>query len=131
MARDGTIADIGITVGRIGDSPSFGSGFYCSTWPSSSSQKLKPWQRLLQHWRGGSSQMENGVAISGTGDGDYFLRNCAAYDVVARMQYLGQTVKDASKEVVENLRDQGGIGGLIAVDLQGNCEHISRSSQYV
>lgn len=73
--------------------------------------------------------METGVAISGTGDGDYFLRNCAAYDVAARMKYLGQSVCEASKEVINHLKQQKGIGGLIAVDLQGNCEQLGQSSQ--
>lgn len=92
------------------------------TWSSNSAKPLGTWKRLI--WRSSSRTpaQEAGVAISGTGDGDYFLRNCAAYDVVARMKYGGVSVKKASNDVVEHLKEQEGIGGLIAVDLEGNCK---------
>lgn len=110
------------SVGRIGDTPSFGSGFYCSTWSNAQSKKSSLWNRITAARSKKSHHSEAGVAISGTGDGDYFLRNCAAYDVVTRMKYRGESVQRASKEVVEVLKEQEGIGGMIAVDLKGNCE---------
>lgn len=72
--------------------------------------------------------------MSGTGDGDYYVRNAAAHDVVARMRYLGKTVQQASHEVIEYLKTQGGEGGMICVDKHGgvampvNCSGMFRGT---
>lgn len=36
------------------------------------------------------------------------------------MQYLDESVAEAAKHVVTNLFKDGGMGGIIAVDRQGN-----------
>jgi beta-aspartyl-peptidase (threonine type) len=38
------------------------------------------------------------------------------------MQYLGESVHQAARSVVEALRRDGGAGGVIALDNQGNGE---------
>ena len=59
-------------------------------------------------------------AVSATGDGELFIRLTAAYSVSARMRYRSQTVVEAAREAVDDIRDLGGIGGLISLDRDGN-----------
>lgn len=79
--------------GRVGDTPVVGAGTYA----------------------------DNATcAVSCTGHGEYFMRAVAAYDVAARMKYKNPDLQKAARQVVENLREAGGEGGLIAVDALGN-----------
>ena len=80
--------------GRVGDSPIIGAGTYAKN---------------------------KTCAVSCTGHGEYFIRNVVAYDVSALMEYKGLSLDHAAKEVVMNkLKQQGGEGGLIAIDAAGN-----------
>jgi L-asparaginase / beta-aspartyl-peptidase len=80
--------------GRIGDSPIIGAGTYANN---------------------------STCAISCTGHGEFFIRNVVAYDVSAMMEYRGISLKDAASIVIqEKLKSQGGTGGLIALDKEGN-----------
>lgn len=80
--------------GRVGDSPIIGAGTYANN---------------------------KTCAVSCTGHGEYFIRNVVAYDVSALMEYKGMTLEQATKEVVmKKLKEQGGEGGLIAIDAKGN-----------
>ena len=80
--------------GRIGDTPIIGAGTYANNAT---------------------------CAVSGTGHGEYFIRNAVAYDMSALMEYSGMCVKDAAHYIIfEKLKPQGGNGGLIAVDQDGN-----------
>lgn len=80
--------------GRIGDSPIIGAGTYANN---------------------------ESCAVSCTGHGEYFIRNSVAYDVSARMLYLNETVNEAAEFIInKKLKEQGGTGGLIAVDKEGN-----------
>jgi len=82
--------------GRIGDSPILGAGTYANN---------------------------STCAVSCTGDGEYFIRCVAAYDVSALLEYKGSSLKQACEEVVlYKLKKLGGEGGLIAVDRDGNIE---------
>jgi beta-aspartyl-peptidase (threonine type) len=58
-------------------------------------------------------------AVSATGDGELFIRSTAAHSISARMLYRHQTVTDAAQEAVDDVRNLGGIGGLIALDHDG------------
>jgi L-asparaginase / beta-aspartyl-peptidase len=80
-------------VGRVGDSPIIGAGTYA----------------------------RNGVcAVSGTGQGEIFIRRVAAHDVAARMEYLGHTLEQATDEMVFNILASHKIGaGMVAVDSAG------------
>jgi isoaspartyl peptidase/L-asparaginase-like protein (Ntn-hydrolase superfamily) len=51
-----------------------------------------------------------------------FIRHAVAHDVVARMLYKETiSVQDAVKETIAELPDeQDGVGGLIALDREGN-----------
>lgn len=79
--------------GRVGDSPVFGAG----TWAD-----------------------DKTAAISATGHGEYFIRWAAAHEIDARMRWAGQGLQRAAEDVVAELGQHGGSGGLIAVDSQGN-----------
>lgn len=80
-------------VGRIGDSPILGAGTYA----------------------------RNGVcAVSGTGQGEIFIRRAAAYDVAARMMYAGRSLREATDALVFDVLASHGIGaGMVAIDSQG------------
>jgi L-asparaginase / beta-aspartyl-peptidase len=78
--------------GRVGDSPIIGAGTYA----------------------------DNATcAVSTTGIGEYFIRAVAAYDVAARMRYLGETLGVAARRALARVVALGGEGGLIAVDRAG------------
>ena len=70
-----------------------------------------------------SSQVGAGVyandatcAVSCTGTGERFIRACVAYDIHARMHYLGRELAAAASEsLVHGLEPLGGKGGVIAV----------------
>jgi beta-aspartyl-peptidase (threonine type) len=80
--------------GRVGDSPLIGAGTYANN---------------------------QSCAVSGTGDGEYFMRQVVAYDICALVAYRKLTLEAAVTEVVhEKLAATGGTGGVIAVDPAGN-----------
>jgi L-asparaginase/beta-aspartyl-peptidase (threonine type) len=60
------------------------------------------------------------AAVSCTGLGEYFMRVNAAADVSARIAYSGASLTDAAQAVMDDVRNLGGQGGLIAVDVAGN-----------
>ncbi len=79
--------------GRIGDSPIIGAGTYAD------------------NQYGG---------VSCTGHGEYFIRNAVAYDLIARMKYAKQGIKEAAEEILhEVLAKQQGKGGMIGIDNEG------------
>ncbi|MFC4242224.1 isoaspartyl peptidase/L-asparaginase family protein [Gryllotalpicola reticulitermitis] len=81
------------TDGRVGDSPVIGAGTYARN---------------------------EIVAISCTGEGEAFIRGVVAYDIAARMRYLGSGLPDAVTQTVETeLTARGASGGLVAVDAEG------------
>ncbi|KAF8840491.1 asparaginase [Paxillus ammoniavirescens] len=101
-------------VGRIGDTPVMGSGFWAEEWRREGGLLKRTWDRLR-----GKSTYE-GVGVSGTGDGDYYIRQNAASTIARRMQYLEEPVSQAAQQVVEDLFKDGGMGGIIALDRDGN-----------
>ena len=79
--------------GRVGDSPIVGAG----TWADAR------------------------CAVSGTGQGEYFIRLNIARDVCARMTYLGVGLAEAADQVIHGeLSDAGGTGGVVALDAGGD-----------
>ena len=93
--------------GRIGDSPIIGAGTYASA----------------------------ECAVSGTGVGEFFIRNVVGHDICARVRYAHESLEQAAREVVlEELVAQHGDGGVIALDKDGqftmpfNTEGMYRGS---
>ncbi len=80
--------------GRVGDTPIIGAGTYA----------------------------DNAVgAISGTGEGEYFLRAVLAHDIAARVEHGGHTLVAAAEAAMrEKLTARGGAGGIIGVDVRGD-----------
>jgi L-asparaginase / beta-aspartyl-peptidase len=83
---------LGKMAGRVGDAPLIGAG----TWA------------------------DERVAVSCTGQGEYFIRAAVAADVSARMRYGGQSLAAATAGALADMQAQGGDGGLIAVDAGGH-----------
>jgi TPR repeat protein len=59
------------------------------------------------------------VAVSCTGQGEYFIRTAAAAQLGWRVE-AGASVVEAGEAVIAGIGDLGGDGGLIALDAQGN-----------
>jgi beta-aspartyl-peptidase (threonine type) len=80
--------------GRVGDSPLIGAGTYANN---------------------------ESCAVSGTGVGEYFIRNVVAADICARVKYLHVSLEQAANDVVmKELVEQHGEGGVIALDRAGH-----------
>lgn len=82
---------LGKMQGRIGDSPLPGAG--C--------------------WADGR------VAVSCTGQGEFFIKSVTAADISARMKYGGQSLIEATKLALQDMQKQGGYGGVIALGKTG------------
>lgn len=83
--------------GRVGDSPVIGAGTYA----------------------------KNGVAaVSATGHGEFFIRFAAARSIAARVEYGEQSLADAAKAVIDEMKAAGdgrsGLGGVIVVGADGS-----------
>jgi L-asparaginase / beta-aspartyl-peptidase len=70
---------------------------------------------------GAGTYAKNGVcAVSCTGQGEFFIRHAAAYDIAARIQYAGQSLQQATNVVVHETMKAHKIGaGLVAIDGSG------------
>ena len=78
--------------GRVGDTPIIGSG----TWA------------------------DDQIAVSCTGEGEAFMRACAAHDIAARVRYGDVSLNAAAHATLDQVKACGGDGGVIAIDAQGN-----------
>jgi beta-aspartyl-peptidase (threonine type) len=99
LDRDGNLAAATSTggktnklSGRIGDTPIIGGGTYANNAT---------------------------CAVSGTGDGEFFIMATAAHDVSALIEYRRETVEEASVAVIDKIGKLGGTGGMIAIDKNG------------
>ena len=98
MDREGRLAAatstgglFGKRAGRIGDTPIVGSG----TWA------------------------DEGVALSCTGLGEYFILTNAAYDIAAQMKYADTPLKNAALRTLGHIEALGGDGGIIGISAKG------------
>ena len=78
--------------GRVGDTPVIGAGTYANNAT---------------------------CAVSGTGDGEFFIMATVAHDVSALMEYGHKTLEQAGLTVINKVGKLGGTGGLIAIDKNG------------
>jgi L-asparaginase / beta-aspartyl-peptidase len=79
--------------GRVGDAPIIGAGTYANA----------------------------RCAVSGTGWGEYYIRAVAAHEICARVQYAGQSVREAAEGVINrDIPKAGGDGGAIALGADGS-----------
>jgi beta-aspartyl-peptidase (threonine type) len=80
--------------GRIGDSPIIGAGTYA----------------------------DGRCGVSGTGWGEFYIRNVVAHDICARVEYQGTSLSQAADEVVlvKLPTQEKDTGGVIAMDHDGH-----------
>ena len=78
--------------GRIGDSPLIGAGTYAD---------------------------DRGAAVSCTGAGEFFIRAGVAFQINARVRFLGETLQVAADTVMAEVKALGGTGGVIVTDARG------------
>lgn len=92
--------------GRVGDTPVIGAG----TWADAR------------------------VAVSCTGQGEFFIRAAVAAQVGFRLRFAGQSLTEAAAKALDEAAALGGDGGLIAVDRTGgvampfNTEGMARAA---
>jgi beta-aspartyl-peptidase (threonine type) len=81
--------------GRVGDSPIIGAGTYA----------------------------DNATcAVSATGHGEVFIRYAVTHEISALMKYGKRTVQEAAREALKQMpTEEGGVGGVIALDAAGNA----------
>lgn len=79
--------------GRVGDSPIIGAGTYASN---------------------------ESVAVSATGQGEFYIRSVAAHNIASRVRFGGASIQDAARAAVEEAEALGGVGGVIVLDRDGN-----------
>ncbi|MEE2526567.1 isoaspartyl peptidase/L-asparaginase [Hyphobacterium sp. HN65] len=79
------------TPGRVGDCPLIGAG----TWA------------------------DQEVALSCTGQGEFFIRSLAAGTAAARVRYLHESPEEACRWALKDVKRLGGDGGIIAVGRDG------------
>ena len=99
LDKDGNIAAAtstgGMTnkkYGRIGDSPIIGAGTYANNAT---------------------------CGVSATGTGEYFIRTLAAHEASNLMQYKKLSLKESLDDVMLQIGNLGGSGGLIGLDKNG------------
>ena len=80
--------------GRIGDSPLIGAGTYAD---------------------------DRSAAVSATGSGEYFIRAVAGHQLGERVRLAGESLQAALDGTLEDIRQLGGTGGLIAVSPTGEA----------
>lgn len=83
---------LGKMAGRVGDSPLIGAGCWA----------------------------DERMAVSCTGQGEYFIKAAVAADISARMKYLGEDIETAAKSAIADMGRLGGYGGVIAIDANGH-----------
>jgi len=79
--------------GRVGDSPIVGAGTYA---------------------------YNASCAVSATGQGEFFIRGVAAHSVASRMRFGGLPLGEAAQRTIDEIEKLGGVGGVIALDRDGN-----------
>ena len=58
-------------------------------------------------------------AVSGTGDGEAFMRALFAHEIHARMLHAGDSLAAAAQAALTTVAEAGGLGGAICVDAGG------------
>jgi len=79
--------------GRIGDSPIIGAGTYANN---------------------------STCGISCTGTGEYFIRTLAAHEASNSMKYKELSLQKSLENVIQQISDLGGDGGMIGLDKDAN-----------
>src|SRR3569623_188368 len=90
--------------GRIGDSPLIGAGTYAD---------------------------DRGAAVSCTGAGEFFFRVSVAFQIYARVRFLGESLQLAADTVMAEVKALGGTGAVIVTAPSGEqARRFTTSSMY-
>ena len=79
--------------GRVGDVPLIGAGTYANN---------------------------STCGVSATGTGEYFIRTVATHETSNLMQYKNLSLKESLDNVIKQVGDLGGSGGMVALDKDAN-----------
>ncbi|KAK6337170.1 hypothetical protein TWF718_009953 [Orbilia javanica] len=91
--------------GRIGDTPTPGAGFWAEEWevekPQSTANNISIIASCLpfSSTPAKPTKSHRAVGLSGTGNGDYFLRLAACHNITSRCRFGGKSLKQAAREV--------------------------------
>lgn len=80
--------------GRVGDTPVIGAGTYAD---------------------------DRAGAVSATGSGEYFIRIGVAHEICARVRLAGEDIVSAARNVMADVAEMGGSGGVIVVSPSGEA----------
>lgn len=80
-------------IGRVGDSPIIGAGTYAKN---------------------------STCGVSCTGTGEYFIRQSAAFQVSALIEFANFPLQKAVERVLNEIKEMGATGGIIAIDRDCN-----------
>lgn len=69
---------------------------------------------------GGIYANNDTCAISCTGKGEIFIKNCIAFDLHSRIKYKNESLKKASEDIINEIEKDS--GGFISLDKNGNLE---------
>ena len=69
---------------------------------------------------GGIYANNDSCAVSCTGKGEIFIKNCIAFDLHSRMKYKNESLQKASKDIINDIEKDS--GGFISLDKNGNLE---------
>ncbi len=87
---------LGKMQGRVGDSPLPGAGCWA----------------------------DERVAVSCTGQGEFFIKAAIAADISARMRYGGQALPEAAQGAIADMDAQGGYGGVMTLGITGKAVFV-------
>lgn len=89
--------------GRVGDAPVVGAGTYSDN---------------------------NLGGLSATGEGEVIMKAVLVFDILKRVEYLGQDIQKAADDACREMLERfGGDGGVIAIDKAGNVGIAFSSNQ--
>jgi L-asparaginase / beta-aspartyl-peptidase len=89
--------------GRIGDAPVPGAGTYSDN---------------------------NLAGLSATGEGEVIMKAVLVFDILKRMEYLGENIQEAAEKACQSMTARfDGDGGVIAIDKEGNVGVAFSSEQ--
>lgn len=80
---------------------------------------------------GAGTYSDNNIAgISATGDGEVIMKSVLVFDILKRMEYLGEDIQTAAEFACNKMTERfDGVGGVIAIDKEGNLGIAFSSEQ--
>jgi beta-aspartyl-peptidase (threonine type) len=64
---------------------------------------------------------DRACAVSGTGAGEFFIREGVAHEICARLRFTDDAAQQAADTVMHEMQQLGGTGGVILVTPRGEA----------